>query len=211
MKQCLAFFVGLIVLGPALFAAVDTKDGLAITTATTIDGVVAGTADGQTISGGGGGCLPWEDHDQQIDNEFYQITSANNPCQKVQNAAGTVEICEAQIRVQFAGSDCAFHLEIWSDAAKAGTQYGSDSNSYTVVGGDVTAGWKTFTFATNPEPPGDFFIHVVVEDANLFNWRMGYNDATGSNYLDTDYAAYLSGAVTNSGKDDRCFILSIIQ
>jgi hypothetical protein len=146
---------------------------------------------------------------QTTDNEYYSPGTSNVYAQKIKFSGGTVTKIKLKLGWQAANATCKIGLY---SAATDGTRYGDESTE-TVTTTQIThqpAVWETFTFATNPQPTGDFYIRVINSDPTL-QWRMGYNQAGGTNYEDTDYAAYGNGSVLNSGMDDLCFEVYTLQ
>jgi len=132
---------------------------------------------------------------------YIWANEADNPtaCQKIDNNA-TVTIC--QIDILTYGSDTnTYHVEIWSDNARAGTQYGSDSE----IKACPSAAWYSFTFGTNPEPPGDYFIHFIKDTGNKIGWRTTTNVNA---YVDTNYDMHYNGGDQNR---DACFRVYTMQ
>lgn len=118
--------------------------------------------------------------------------SAANDYQYVNNAASR-SFCKVAMELYRTSSDVTVHLELWSDAAKSGTQYGSDSGQV-VVSATALGTLYDFTFGSNPDPPGNFYTHVIVDSGSYAFLRYGTvlgDPDTGLG--DTNYDFYKDG------------------
>jgi len=129
---------------------------------------------------GGAAALTEQLYAQQTTNtEQYSPGSSNTYSQKIKCTAGAT-VTKVELLTSWSASNTSYKIGIFS-AATGGTQYGSDSNtiSVTSVSHYPTPVWDTLTFATNPEPTGDFYIRIISSDPVL-NWRVAYNVAGGT-------------------------------
>lgn len=128
----------------------------------------------------------------QLDTNDYW-TISNPTCQKIKNSSA-LTICQVDIYI-YAGSGNA-HVEIWSDANATGTQYGADSDSQYIDGGAI----YSFTWSsTEPNPTGDFFLHLNEEDGSI-SWQAHTDE---NKYEDTNYDAWRGGAEITGDNDFR--------
>lgn len=103
-------------------------------------------------------------------------------------------ICEVQLAIGAPGEDHNVHVEIWSDAARAGTKYGdsSDTVHITSYGGSTSnVGWVTFTWSgTKPNPSSNFFIHAF-NDSYATNGGLYQNVSVAAGHTNS-YASGVS-------------------
>lgn len=126
---------------------------------------------------------------QSTNNTGYQLDDIT--AQRISNAS-TVEICQILMPwLSEYGNELTIHIEIWSDINRAGTQYGSDSNQ--VVFSNTSLDVKTFTFGTNPQPPGDYFMHFIQDDGGVEGQHIFYVALSPTAYSTTDYDLYSNG------------------
>lgn len=159
-------------------------------------------------------CQPFAE--QTVDT-LYWATSTGAIAQRVKFAGGTV--CQIDLKIRWQLGSGKVKVECWSAADRTGTQYGSASNEIetsTTSAFYPSAAWGTFTFATSPSPPGDFWICLVQTGTGDTQWRMDYNHANGATWYpytdstdDQNYCAYSYGA--NRPASDFCFILKTEQ
>lgn len=122
--------------------------------------------------GGGGTCTQFDS--QESFNDYQYLGSPQ--WQKVTNATAR-NICEVQLYIgNSSATTQSVHVEIWSDSARAGTKYGSNSDSVTIDQSQGTPsfyrGWWVFSWSgTKPNPSGDFYIHVF-NDTGTVNLNM---------------------------------------
>lgn len=149
------------------------------------------------------------------DNDYY--STSTDIAQKIKSSGVTV--CQIDLKLSWlSGTDGNVKIQLWSNANKSGTQYGSDSSivDVTLAGYYPTPAWASFTFATNPEPTGDFWICLVKTGTNDVGWRIDYNHVPGAGYYpyidataDEAYCAYAFGA--NRTTTDCTFKLYTMQ
>ena len=124
---------------------------------------------------------------QAVQDGYVWGSEGDNPntCQKIDNNEST-EICKVEIYPAH-GDTNEYHVELWSDNVRAGTKYG---NSELVELGTALT-FHSFTFATNPEPPGDYFIHIILDSGS----KVGIGTTTTvTSYLDTNYDLNTNGS-----------------
>lgn len=148
-------------------------------------------------------------------NDYYDTST--NISQKIKFTGGGT-VCQIDLKLQWmSGTDAKGKIQLWSNADRTGTQYGSDSNEVSVTSASYfPAAWATFTFGTQPTPPGDFWICLVKTGSDNFGWRIDYNHTNGSGYYpytdasgDAAYCAYAFGA--NRTTTDCAFKLYTMQ
>lgn len=149
--------------------------------------------------------------EQTVDNAYW-ATSTGAIAQRVKFSGGTV--CQIDLKIRWQTDGGKVKVECWSNADRTGTQYGSASNEIETSQASFypAAAWGTFTFATKPAPPGDFWICLVQTGTGDTQWRMDYNHASGATWYpftnstdDQNYCAYSYGA--NRSTTDFCFKL----
>lgn len=154
--------------------------------------------------------------EQTVDNDYW-ATSTGAIAQRVKFSGGTV--CQIDLKIRWQTDGGKVKVECWSNADRTGTQYGSASNEIETSQASAfypAAAWGTFTFATKPAPPGDFWICLVQTGTGDTQWRMDYNHASGATWYpytnstdDKNYCAYAYGAPRPTA--DFCFILKTDQ
>lgn len=127
--------------------------------------------------------------------------NGNRNSQKL-NVTGAIEICKVKFKMYSTGGDSTVKVQIWTDEAKAGTKYGSDSNTVSVTDTSDPGTWYDFTFTTNPSVPTstDVFVHAVYVNEGVSGFRFNVlNGTTG--YSDTNYDYWRDGVDTNYDLD----------
>lgn len=141
---------------------------------------------------GGGSCTLSDLYNENTSNYGASAASAANDYQYVNNTSSR-SFCKVTWEAYRTIANVTVHLELWSDASKTGTQYGSDS-SQVVISATALGTHHEFTFASNPNPSGNFYTHIIVDSGAWEHLRYGTvlgDPDTGLG--DTNYDFYEDG------------------
>lgn len=141
-------------------------------------------------------------YNENASNDYWELAVGAN-YQYVNNAS-SIEICQIDVEMYWSGTTGNCHLELWSDAAMAGTQYGSDSETIAInVNSPGTI--FTFTFVINPEVSGNFYVHFIEESGSL-RVRVSTDNTTG---LGDESYDFISGG--SDRNDDAAMTIYTMQ
>lgn len=148
--------------------------------------IIGGGRAGQTVAEGAECTAGTGDQWTNTNNEDYWGVTGDLNGNYVANAQ-SITVCKIAITLNYNSGGATAHLELWSDSAREGTQYGGTPDTQSI--NEAAPGIPyTFEFDTTNQPiTGNFYVHVIGDTEGVC---MRCSDGSGCGFFGTDAAGY---------------------